>query len=135
MTKWASGQNEYSSFLGLKNTGFGQWVDRTFSKKKMEQYQAGMADAAAMKDVIAYLAPDYKLPNLDGNHAGGDSTSSTDPQPNIDSNSSTSPTGLTQSEANDANKKAIGSVSKVAIAGALIIALVGGYYLYQKNKK
>ena len=37
MTKWASGQNEYSSFLGLKNTGFGQWVDRTFSKKKTDQ--------------------------------------------------------------------------------------------------
>ncbi len=152
---WAYGNNEYSEFLGLENTGFGKWVDRTFSKKKAEQQQGtaiqniagastvfstGIVDTAPPVDVTAYpnvsdqVQMDDVLAEL--RNAGQSFTFKTQDNPKtVVVQPNTNVANVPKPQANT-EKTALQSVGKVAGYGVLIAIVIGGsVYLYKKYSK
>ncbi len=157
---WAYNNSEYTEFLGLQNTGFGQWIDRTFSKKKAAQQQGtAIQNIAGASDVfstgIVDTAPNGNIPldvtafpnvsnqvQMDDtlaqiNKAGGDSfTFKTQDNPKTVVVSTNAPVGNIPTATAPAEKTAMQSFGKVAGYGVLAIVIIGGgIFLYKKFHK
>ncbi len=138
-------QYGYSEFLGIQNTEFGQWVNRTFSKKKALQQQGqaiqNMQDAAEGSTTnlvdVAPPAPYYPtfLPPIIV-----DNTTTQQVNVNTQQDSSVlADTPIVKASSpsnNNAGAQAVRSTGTVALFGVVVIVIAGtAIYLFKKHKK